>query len=336
MADGATSQVAALRACGFESHLSHVTGYFHRVSQEPYASKLRGKRISSGRLTKLDRSRILVTMNKLPQAKRTAVVRCLVEGNSIRSTVRITGVAKNTVTKLLVDLGHACLEYQDRALRGIASRRVQCDGIWSFVACKEGNLPEERRGEFGIGDVWTWTALDADTKLMISWRVDERNASAARDLIDDLASRLTNRIQLTTDGLKVYAVAVEDVFGADVDYAMLVKVYGADAKEGEKRYSPAVCLGAEKTRMMGNPDPKHISTSYIERQNLTMRMSMRRFTRLTNAFSKKLENHAAAISLHFMYYNFCRKHQTLKTTPAVKAGIAKHIWSVEDIVKLLP
>jgi IS1 family transposase len=274
-------------------------------------------------------------MNKLSLKERAAVVRCLVDGNSIRATVRITGAAKNTVTKLLVELGHVCSEYQDKTLRGITSKRVQCDEIWSFVACKEAHIPEERQAEPGIGDVWTWTAMDADTKLMISWIVGERDPDTAGEFVQDLKDRLANRVQLTTDGLSMYLVAVEDAFGAEVDFAQLVKMYGTDAKEGEKRYSPAVCTGVEKTRRMGNPEDKHISTSYIERQNLTMRMSMRRFTRLTNAFSKKLANHAAAVSLHFMYYNFCRKHQTLKTTPAMAAGIADHEWSVEDIVKPL-
>jgi IS1 family transposase len=273
-------------------------------------------------------------MNKLSPERRAAVIRCLVEGNSLRSTVRITGAAKNTVTKLLVELGHACWEYQNQALRGLRSKRVQCDEIWSFVGCKEGNLPETKRGEFGVGDVWTWTAMDADTKLMICWQVGERDAATAYDLISDLESRLADRVQLTTDGLRIYLTAVEEVFGADIDFAQLVKIYGPDAA-GEKRYSPAVCLGADRTRITGRPDPKHISTSYVERQNLTIRMGLRRFTRLTNAFSKKLENHFCAVSLHFMYYNFARIHQTHKTTPAAAAGVAGHVWSVEETVGLL-
>jgi len=279
-------------------------------------------------------------MNKLPPERRAAVIRCLVEGNSIRSTVRITGAAKNTVTKLLVELGHTCWEYQNQTLRGLNSKRVQCDEIWSFVGAKEKNVPQHRQGEFGVGDVWTWTAMDADSKLMICWQVGERDAAAAYDLISDLESRLADRVQLTTDGLRIYLTAVEKVFGADIDFAQLVKIYGPDAA-GEKRYSPAVCLGADRTRITGRPDPKHVSTSYIERQNLTMRMGLRRFTRLTNAFSKKLENHACAVSLHFMFYNFARVHQSLKTekgqqrTPAMAAGIADHVWSVEEIVKLL-
>ena len=291
-------------------------------------------------MTDLDQSCILVTMNKLSAERRAAVVRSLVEGNSIRATVRMTGAAKNTVAKLLVDLGEACREYQDRTLRDLTSQRVQCDEIWSFVGCKEKNIPEERRAEDGIGDVWTWTAMDADTKLMVSWLVGDRGPETAREFIADLSARLAHRVQLTTDGHGVYLRAVEEAFGSDIDYAMLVKLYGQDG-EGEKRYSPAVCIGAKKTRIQGRPDPLHVSTSYIERQNLTMRMGMRRFTRLTNAFSKKVENHAAAVALHFMHYNFARPHQSLKEqpgvgrTPAMAAGIADHVWSVEEIVKLL-
>ncbi len=280
-------------------------------------------------------------MNQLTPERRAAVIRCLVEGNSIRSTVRITGAAKNTVTKLLVELGHACMEYQDRVLREITAKRVQCDEIWAFVGCKEKNLPEEERGVLGRGDVWTWTAMDAETKLVISWQVGLRDPDTASTFIADLRDRLANRVQLTTDGLKLYLTAVEDAFGSEVDYAMLVKMYGIDATEGEKRYSPAVCTGVEVSRISGNPDRAHISTSYIERQNLTVRMSTRRFTRLTNAFSKKVQNHEAALALYFMWYNFGRPHQTLKTergyprTPAMVAGIADHVWSVEEIVKLL-
>ena len=273
-------------------------------------------------------------MNRLSRERQTAVVRCLVEGNSIRSTVRITGAAKNTVAKLLVELGHVCWEYQNQALRGLTSKRIQCDEIWSFVACKQKNLSRDRRGESGVGDVWTWTAMDADTKLMICWQVGKRDAPSAYDLITDLATRLNSRVQLTTDGFRAYLTAVEDVFGADIDYAMLVKLYGQDT-EGEKRYSSPVCLAAERSPITGSPDRRHISTSYIERQNLTMRMNLWRFTGLTNAFSKKLENHFCAVSLHFIHYNFARVHQTLKTTPAMAAGIADHIWSVEEIVGLL-
>jgi len=272
-------------------------------------------------------------MNILKPERQAAVIRCLVEGNSIRGTVRMTGVAKNTVAKLLVELGNVCSEYQDEVLRGLAAKRVQCDEIWSFVSCKARNILEAERRRFGRGDVWTWTAMDADTKLMICWHVGPRDAPSAYEFMMDLASRLKNRVQLTTDGHKVYLAAVEAAFGADIDYAMLVKLYGQE--QDEKRYSPAAFLCATKTRVMGHPDEALISTSYAERQNLTMRMGMRRFTRLTNAFSKKLENHQAAISLHFMHYNFCRVHQTLKTTPAVAAGVADHIWTVEEIVGLL-
>ncbi|HUW13328.1 MAG TPA: IS1 family transposase [Anaerolineae bacterium] len=273
-------------------------------------------------------------MNQLSSERRAAVVRCLVEGNSIRATVRMTGAAKNTVAKLLVDLGRACADYQDKALQGLTSKRVQCDEIWSFVGCKQKTLPKEQRKQLGRGDVWTWTALDADTKLMICWLVGPHDVSAAHAFIADLASRLANRVQLTTDGNSMYVVAVDGTFGDQIDYGMLVKRYGADP-HAEKRYSPAVCLAADRVEIKGQPDQAHISTSYVERQNLTMRMQMRRFTRLTNAFSKKLENHACAIALHFMHYNFARVHQTLKTTPAMAAGVADHVWSVEEIVGLL-
>ncbi|MDR3707732.1 MAG: DDE-type integrase/transposase/recombinase [Capsulimonadaceae bacterium] len=273
-------------------------------------------------------------MNTLKSERRTAVIRCLVEGNSIRSTVRITGVAKNTVVKLLVDLGGACERYQDGVLRNLACERVQCDEIWSFVGCKDKNVPDERRGELGIGDVWTWTAIDADTKIVLSWLVSTRDADAAFEFMQDVADRLTNRVQLTTDAHKPYLNAVKGAFGNNIDYAMLVKEYGSDPLS-EKRYSPAVCLSASKRPKIGKPDSDFISTSINERHNLTMRMSMRRFTRLTNAFSKKVENHAAAISLHFMYYNFVRIHQTIKTTPAFAAGVTDKIWTLEDVVALL-
>jgi IS1 family transposase len=276
-------------------------------------------------------------MNRLSPDRQAAVVRCLVEGNSIRSTVRMTGAAKNTVTKLLVELGEACMAYMGQHIRDIRSKRVQCDEIWSFVGCKQDNLPEDQRQQFGRGDVWTWTAMDADTKLMISWSVDARTARAAQDFIDDLRSRLATRVQLTTDGTKLYLDAVDIAFGHQVDYAMLVKLYGEEA-QAEKRYSPAVCIAARKEPISGNPDPDHISTSYIERQNLTMRMSMRRFTRLTNAFSKKVWNHGCAVALHFMYYNFARPHQSLKNpyprTPAMAAGLTDHVWTVDEIVAL--
>lgn len=283
----------------------------------------------------LNRSCILIIMNRMDSGRRALVVRCLVEGNSIRATVRMTGAAKNTVTKLLVDLGKACMAYHDENVRNVQSKRIECDEIWSFVGMKEKNIPEEKIGEFGYGDVWTWTALDADSKLMVSYMLGMRDADSARDFMDDVADRLANRVQLTTDGHRVYLNAVKNAFGVDgIDYAMLVKTYGNDY-EGEKRYSPAVCTGCNQTPMLGNPEIKNVSTSFVERSNLTLRMHNRRFTRLTNAFSKKLENHEAAIALHFMYYNFCRVHQTLKTTPAVAAGIADHVWKIEELIGLL-
>lgn len=275
-------------------------------------------------------------MNKLSIERRIAVIRCLVEGNSIRSTVRITGVAKNTVTKLLVDLGRACFAYQNDMLRDLKCERVQCDEIWSFVGCKEKNVPDEKRDETGIGDVWTWTALDPDTKLILSWYIGNRDVESAYEFMSDVSERLANRVQLTTDGHRAYLSAVRDVFESDIDYAMLVKLYGNDPQgQGQRSYSPSACIGAKKVAISGKPNSQHVSTSMVERSNLTMRMNMRRFTRLTNAFSKKFENHCCAISLHFMYYNFGRVHQTLKTSPAVRAGIANHVWSIEEIVNLL-
>ena len=275
----------------------------------------------------------MVSMNRLTTAKQTAVVAALCEGNSIRATVRMTGVAKNTIVKLLKDIGAACSKYQDETIRGIRSKRVQCDEIWSFVGSKEKNTTDEKKAE-GWGDCWTWTALDADTKLMISFRLGDRTLATAYDFMHDVAERLANRIQLTTDGHRVYLEAVESAFGMDIDYAMLNKVYRSNP-EGQTRYSPAKCIGCEMKVISGDPNPKHVSTSYVERANLTMRMSMRRYTRLTNAFSKKLENHAAMVALYFMYYNFGRIHQTLRVTPAMEAGISGHVWSIEEIVGLL-
>lgn len=280
-------------------------------------------------------SSIMVSMNRLSQVERAQVIRCLVEGNSIRATVRMTGVAKNTVAKLLVDLGAACLKFQDVTLRNLTCKRLQADEIWSFIGAKQKNVKPSHFEDGGYaGDVWTWTAIDADTKLVASWMVGSRDAVAARDFMHDLAGRLASRVQLTTDGHRAYLTAVDSAFGENIDYAMLVKIYG-ESSEGQRRYSPAECIGCERKEITGNPSKKHISTSFAERQNLTMRMSMRRFTRLTNAFSKKIENHVAAISLHFMYYNFGRVHQTLKQTPAMAAGLANHVWSVEEIVALL-
>lgn len=281
----------------------------------------------------LNRSCIIVNMNKLSAAKRVAVVKALVEGCSIRSTVRMTGVAKNTVSKLILELGAACTAYQSKTLVNLPCRRLQCDEIWSYVGGKDKNLSEEKK-QSGLGSIWTWTALDADTKLIASWLVGSRDAGSAYEFMQDVALRLRGRVQLTTDGHRPYLEAVEAAFGMDIDFAVLVKLYGAEAGS-ETRYSPAVCIGCKTQTVTGDPDPKHISTSYVERQNLTMRMSMRRFTRLTNAFSKKVENHAAAIALYFMYYNFGRIHQTLRVTPAMEAGVTNHVWSIDEIVALL-
>lgn len=273
-------------------------------------------------------------MNRLSLAQRVQVVKCLVDGNSIRATVRITGVAKNTVTKLLVDMGCASNEPTERALVNLPCKRIQCDEIWSFVYAKDKNVPKSMKDEPGVGSVWTWTAICADTKLIVGSFVGSRDAENARVFLDTVKSRLAGRVQLTTDGHKAYLDAVPETFGAEIDYAMLVKVYGAE-RPGEARYSPAACIGCKKSRIIGKPDRKHVSTSYVERQNLTMRMNMRRFTRLTNGFSKKFENHDHSVSLHFAHYNFCRVHQTLKQTPAQAAGIADHAWSIEELVGLL-
>lgn len=275
-------------------------------------------------------------MNRLSTVERAHIVRCLVDGNSMRATSRITGVARNTIDKLLVELGAACSEYQDRVLRKLSCKRIHADECWAFVGCKQKQVTLEKIEREGIcGDVWTWAAIDADTKLIPCWTLGQRDAQTAKNFVADLADRLADRVQLTSDGLKVYLAAVEKAFHGHVDYAMLVKIYGEIDTEGQRRYSPAACIGCEIKSVTVNPDPDHISTSYIERANLTMRMGMRRFTRLTNGYSKKLENHAAAVSLHMMFYNFGRRHMTLGTSPAVAGGIADHIWSVEEIVCLL-
>jgi IS1 family transposase len=279
-------------------------------------------------------------MNQLSLERRGEVVKCLVDGNSIRATTRITGTAKNTIVGLLVDLGEMCSLYQSHVIRGLACQRIQCDEIWSFVGAKARNV---KRGAMGDGDVYTWTALDADTKLMLTWLVGRRSQEAARAFMNDLARRVVGRPQLTTDGHNAYYDAVDEAFGWRAHYAMLVKIYASQTVGVDTKYSPPVCVGADKIIQWGDPDTDHISTSYVERCNLTMRMGMRRFTRLTNAFSKKVANHAHAVSLHFMHYNFCRPHTTLTrnhpyrypVTPAMAAGLTDHVWTVEEVCGLL-
>lgn len=275
-------------------------------------------------------------MNRLPIEKRAQIINMLVEGSSMRAASRIADVSINTVTKLLVDVGNACFDYQDANLRNLTCKRVQCDEIWSFCYSKAKNVPEAHKDEFGFGDIWTWTAIDAETKLVPCWHVGERDAASAHEFMSDLAGRLASRVQLTTDGFKCYLDAVDAAFTGDIDYAMLVKVYGESPREERRRYSQSEFVTANKTPIVGNPDKTHVSTSYVERQNLTMRMHMRRFTRLTNGFSKKVENHIHAISLHFMFYNFCRIHKTLRVTPAMAAGVTDHVWSLEEVVSLAP
>jgi IS1 family transposase len=274
----------------------------------------------------------MLNMNTLANDERIRVVSALVEGNSIRPTSRMTGASRNTVTKLLVDLGTACMAYHDKHVRNVRVRRLQCDEIWAYVGAKAKNVSAEKK-EIGWGDVWTWVGIDADTKLVVSYLVGGRGADWAMDFMKDAASRIQGRVQITTDGHKAYLSAVEEAFGADVDYAQLHKIYGASL-ENEARYSPATCIGCEMKEVTGNPDPKHVSTSYVERQNLTMRMHIRRFTRLTNAFSKKIDNHAYAVALHFMYCNYVRIHQTLRVTPAMEAGLSDHAWTIEELVAM--
>jgi IS1 family transposase len=274
-------------------------------------------------------------MSKLTKDQRVRVVACLVEGNSLRATVRMTGIHRTTIQKLLVELGEACSVYQDKVFRNLKLGKIQCDEIWAFVGCKQKNVETTEHMRKQWGDVWTWTALDAETKLVPCWYVGTRDGGAAYHFMLDLAGRLATRVQLTTDGHKAYLNAVENAFGTEIDYAMLQKIYGAAPEGGEVRYSPAQCMGAKRAVITGMPDYRHISTSFTERQNLTMRMSMRRFTRLTNGFSKKVENHEAAVALHFMHYNFARIHQTLRVTPAMEAQVSDHVWSLEEIVGLL-
>lgn len=269
-------------------------------------------------------------MNRLQKDQQVLVVKTLVEGHSLRATARMTGVARMTVEKLLRDLSAVCNEYQDKHLRNLTCKRIQCDNFWSFVYAKEKNVPADEQGTFGCGDVWTWVAIDADSKLTVSWLVGDRSAASAFALTDDVASRLAHRVQLTADGNRVYLAAVESTYGGGIDYSMLVKIYDADRNK-EATYGRAESIDRQCVR----PDPKHVSASLVERQNLTMRMSMRRFTRLTNAFSKKVENHAQSVALHFMYHNFVRIHQTLRVTPAMAAGVSDRLWNVEDIVRLL-
>ncbi|MBN2269044.1 MAG: DDE-type integrase/transposase/recombinase [Sedimentisphaerales bacterium] len=272
-------------------------------------------------------------MNKLTNEKRCQVIASLVEGNSIRATVRMTRVAKNTITKLLAEVGAACWEYQDKVLRNLNCNRIQCDEIWSFCYSKQKNVPSDKQAEFGYGDVWTWTAMDAHTKLVPCWLVGLRDADYAYEFMHNLALRVSNRIQLTTHGHKVYLDAVDDAFAGEIDYAMLVKIYGAE-QPNDTKFSPPSCVGTQQVAIVGDPNRCHVFTSFIERQNLTMRMCMRRFTRLTNAFSKKIENLQATISLHFMYYNFCRIHQSLRITPAMAASVSGHLWEISEIVDL--
>jgi IS1 family transposase len=274
-------------------------------------------------------------MNRLTTEKRVQIIAALVEGTAINAVSRMTGVSKVTVLKLLKDVGEACAAFEHKALRNLPCQHIQCDEIWSFCYAKEKNVPASKKGQFGFGDVWTWTALDADTKLICSWMLGDRSAATAKVFMQDLAMRLANRVQLTTDGYRPYLDAVDNAFGINVDYSMLVKMYGNDRESGEARYSPADCIGCRRVEITGNPDPKKVSTSYVERNNLTLRMQMRRFTRLTNAHSKKIENLGHALALHFVHYNFCRIHQTLRVTPAMEAGIADHVWSIEEIVSLL-
>lgn len=272
-------------------------------------------------------------MNRLPLEKQTQIINLLVEGSSLRAASRISGCSINTVSKLLVDVGRACIQFHNEIVKNVTAKRVQCDEIWSFVYAKEKNVPEGMEGH--AGNVWTWTGIDADSKLVIGWLVGDSSAETATIFMQDIAYRLFNRVQLTTDSHKAYLDAVDAAFTGEVDYAQLVKHYGVDTKGPEKKYSPSKFVSASKTPIYGRPDDKHVSTSFVERQNLTMRMHMRRFTRLTNAFSKKIENHNYAIALHFVYYNFCKIHKSLRVTPAMEAGLTTDIMEISDIIKLI-
>lgn len=276
----------------------------------------------------------MFSMNRLDTETRAKVVAALVEGNSLRATSRITGVARMTVEKLLRDLGEACQRHHDATVQNLKSKRIQADEIWAFCYAKRANVtPEILKRNPDAGDVWTWTAIDADSKLMVSWAVGGRNVQIAHAFMHDVASRLANRVQLTTDGNTMYLTAVEDAFGDGVDYAILNKIYEGSQHQG--RYSPPKFVGATRETKKGSPGAGHVSTSYVERSNLTMRMHMRRFTRLTNGFSKKVDMHASAVALHFTYYNFCKVHTTLRVTPAMEAGLTDHVWEISELVSLL-
>ena len=272
-------------------------------------------------------------MNTLSNQQRVSVLAALCEGNSIRSTSRMTGVVKNSIVKILAKVGEWCERYQHHAMKNLTCKTLQVDEIWSIVYSKAKNVPADKQGEFGVGDVWTFTAIDADTKIIPTWLVSTRDACSATDFMKDLASRLANRVQLTTDGHRMHLVATEAAFGGDIDYSMLVKMYSKGGGEAENRYSPGECCGAKKTSIVGHPDKELVSTSYVERANLSMRMGMRRFTRLTNAFSKKLENHQHALALYFFHYNFIRRHQTLRMPPALKAKVSDHVWTLDELVE---
>lgn len=274
-------------------------------------------------------------MNILATDKRAQILNCLVEGCSMRSTARLTGAAKKTVERLLVSAGLACADFMDKVMRNLNCKLLQVDEVWSFTYSKQKNVPEHLKGNAEVGDTWTWIAIDAVTKLIPAWHIGKRSAGDAYEFINDLAERLASRVQLTSDGLRAYVEAIEGAFGAEIDYAQLVKLYGNEQAGPEVRYSPPVCIGARKVRVSGHPIRALVSTSHVERQNLTLRMSNRRFTRLTNAFSKKLENHKHAAAIHFLHYNFCRIHQTLRVTPAMEAGLTDHVWALAEVVALI-